>query len=113
MTSLADRFRTLDPEWRAAVAGASAAPLLVLAGLVIGLVEGGLLPLACQGLGCVFTAVVLLYAGIVAGVWLIVWVVVRLARRRWPEVTWRLWLLRVLAVASYAPLVWLAAIALE
>jgi hypothetical protein len=34
-------------------------------------------------------------------------------RQRWPEVRWRPLLLRALAVVSYAPLAWFAAIALE
>lgn len=86
---------------------------LVMAGLIVGIVEGSLLPGDCEGLACLFTTVVLMYAGIVVGVWLLVGVAVAAARRRWPTSTWRLWALRVLAVLSWAPLVGLAVIALD
>jgi hypothetical protein len=102
-----------DPEWKALAWGVGGAVALVLAGLAVGLIEGNLLPGDCEGLACVFTTVVLMYAGIVVGVWLIVGLAVGAARRRWSTSTWRLWALRVLAVLSWAPLLGLVIIALD
>ena len=92
------------------VAGAGA---LVLGGLIIGLVEGNLLPGDCQGLACLFGAVILGYAGAVAAVWLVVGTAVAFARRRWETSTWRLWALRILAVLSWGPLVFFLGLALD
>jgi|SRR6056297_157341 len=105
--------RPLDPEWRSIIAGAVAAPVLLLIGLVIGLVEGGLLPGTCQGLACLFSALVVGAASVIAVTWLVLWVAVRAARRRWPHSTWRLWALRVVAVVSWGPVAWLLVLALE
>ena len=107
-----DRATAADQERRAAVVGVSAAPTLALLTLLVGAVEGGLLPGACEGLGCLFGAIYLGATGVVLVVWLVTWPAVRAARRRWPEVGWRVWLLRVLAAASWAPVVWLVALAL-
>lgn len=52
-----------DPEWRALSWGVGGAVALVLGGLIVGLVQGNLLPGDCQGLACLFTTVVLGYAG--------------------------------------------------
>lgn len=113
MVGRAEREQDPDHELRAVLAGAAAAPILVLLGSGVGLAEGGLLPGACQGLACLFSALVLLAAGVVAGTWLVVWAVVHLARRRWPRSRWRLWLLRSLALLSWAPVLWLVVVALE
>lgn len=102
-----------DPEWRALAAGVSGAIAILLVGAVIGLVEGNLLPSECQGLACLFTGIVLGYAGVVAAIWTVVGVAVALARRRWPTSTGRLWALRILAVLSWVPVAWLVALALE
>lgn len=68
----------------------------------MGLVEGGLLPWACRGLACLFTAVVLMYgAGLVVG-WGVIGVIVHLTRQRWPTSTLRTWVLRGLATISWA-----------
>lgn len=105
--------RPLDPERRSIVAGAVAAPAVLLIGLVIGLIEGGLLPGACQGLACLFSTLVFGAASVIAVTWLVAWFVVRLAQRRWPTSTWRLWVLRVVAVVSWAPVAWLLILALD
>jgi len=102
-----------DPERRAMLAGALAAPVLLALGLVIGLVEGGLLPGTCQGLACLFSGLVFGATATIAVVWLVLWVAVRLARRRWPRSTWRLWALRIVAVASWGPTLWLLVLALD
>ena len=102
-----------DPERRAALWGAAAAPALVLLGLGVGVVEGGLLPGACQGLACLFNAIVLFAAGAVAAAWLLIWFVVRLLRRRWPASTCRVWFLRFLALVSWGPVLWLVLVSLE
>jgi hypothetical protein len=96
-------FRSADPEWRAALLGMAAAPTLVLFALVVGIVEGELLPGACQGLGCVFSGLVIVMAAVSVGVWFVVWLGIRSLRRRWPQVGWRLWAVRLLAVVSWAP----------
>lgn len=93
--------------------GVAAAPVLVLFAVVVGVVEGGLLPGACQGLACLFTGVVLGAAGVIVAVWFVVWLGIRAARRRWPHVRWRLWAVRILAAVSWAPVVWLGVVALE
>lgn len=108
-----DGLGSLDPERRAALVGVAAAPALVLFALVVGIVQGGLLPGACQGLGCLFSGLVLGATGVIVGVWLVAWLGVRAARRRWPHVGWRLWALRILAGASWAPVVWLGFIGLD
>lgn len=102
---------TTDPEWRALAAGVSGAVALVIAGAVVGLIEGGLLPGACRGLSCLFTGIVLGYAGLVLATWLVVGVGVSLARRRWPASTWRTWAMRALAAASWIPVAALVATA--
>lgn len=93
-----------DPEWRALAWGVGGAFAFLLGGLVVGLVQGGLLPGECQGLACLFTTVIIMYTGIVLAVWLVAGTAVVLARRRWPVSTWRLWTLRVLALLSWLPL---------
>src|SRR6056297_413277 len=80
-----------DPARRAMLAGAVAAPVLLALGIIIGLVEGGLLPGTCQGLACLFSGLVFGATATIALVWLVLWVAVRLARRRWPRPPWRLW----------------------
>lgn len=102
-----------DPEQSALLVGFVAAPLLLILGFVIGLLEGGLLPGACQGLACLFNGLVIGAAAVITVTWLVLWAVVRLARRRWPRSTWRLWALRVLAVASWGPVVWLLILAFD
>lgn len=102
-----------DPEWRAVGWGLGGAAALVLGGLVLGLVQGGLLPWDCEGLACLFTTVILMYAGIVLGIWLVAGLALALARRRWPISTWRLWTLRVLASLSWMPFVGLIVISLD
>jgi hypothetical protein len=87
--------------------GSIAAPVLLVLGTAIGLVEGGLLPGDCQGLGCLFGGLVFSATLIIAVVWLLVWGAVRLAQRRWPRSTWRPWALRALAVVSWGPVAWL------
>jgi hypothetical protein len=96
---------TADPEWRALAAGVSGAVALVLGGLVVGLIEGNLLPGSCRGLVCLYTGIVLGYTGLVLAVWILVGAGVALAKRRWPMPTWRIWALRALAVASWIPAV--------
>lgn len=113
MESRSKRPLSADPEWQALAAGLGGAIAVLLVGTVIGLVEGNLLPGDCQGLACLFTGIVLGYSGLVAAVWVVVGVAVALARRRWPTSTWRLWTLRILAVLSWAPVVWLVALAFE
>lgn len=83
------------------LAGAAAAPALVLVGLAVGFVEGGLLPGDCRGLACIFTGILLTYAGLLLALWVVFAGVLALARRRWPRSSWRLALLRVLAAASW------------
>ncbi len=102
-----------DPEWRTLSWGVAGAFALVLGGLIAGLVEGGLLPGECEGLACLFTTVVLGYAGIVVAVWIIVGLAVALARKRWPRSTWRLWALRALALLSWAPFLGLLILTLD
>lgn len=102
-----------DAEWRALLAGVLAAPVLLVLGVVVGLVEGGLLPWACEGLACLFNSLVLGATAIIAVTWLVLWVVVRLARRRWPRSTLRLWILRLVAVVSWVPVVWLLVVAVD
>ncbi len=98
----------LDGDWRAAVAGALAAPVLVVVGLIVGAIEGGLLPWDdCQGLACVYLAVVLMYSGGILAIWAVVSGIVVLARRRWPESRVRRRILQLLAGLSYGPAVWL------
>ena len=102
-----------DPEWQALAWGVGGAVAFLLGGLIVGIVQGGLLPGECEGLACVFTTVILMYTGIVLGVWLVAGVAVALARRRWPESTWRLWVLRGLAVLSWLPLAGLIVLTLD
>ena len=94
-----------DPEWKALAFGVGGALALLVGGLIVGLIEGNLLPGDCQGLACLFTGLVLGYAGIVLAVWIVAGIAVRLARKRWPASSWRLWTLRVLAVLSWAPFI--------
>jgi hypothetical protein len=102
-----------DAERRAMLAGSIAAPVLLALGTVIGLVEGGLLPGACQGLACLFSGLVLGATLTIAVVWLLLWAAVRVARRRWPRSTWRLWALRTVAVVSWGPVAWLLILAMD
>jgi len=108
-----DRGLFEDPEWQAAIAGVVAAPVLIVLGVMIGLVEGGLLPGACQGLACVFSALVFGAVAVITVTWLVLWGTVHLARRRWPGSTWRLWALRAVALLSWGPVMWLLVLALE
>ena len=103
----------LDAERRASIAGVAAAPTLLLLALLVGLVEGGLLPTACQGLACLYSALVSMAVAGILVVWLLVWFVLRLTRRRWPRSNTRLWLLRLLAVLSWGPVLWLVVTAIE
>lgn len=99
-----DRSATLgDPEWRAAAWGIAGAVALLLGGLVVGLVQGNLLPGDCQGLACLFSGLILGYAGVVLVIWVLAGVAIALARKRWPTSTWRLWLIRGLAALSWVP----------
>lgn len=102
-----------DPEWKALTWGVGGALALLAGGLLVGLVEGNLLPGDCQGLACLFTGLVLAYAGAVIGVWIVAGIAVGLARKRWPASAWRLWTLRVLAVLSWAPFLGLIIIAID
>lgn len=102
LAAVADRFRGLPHDWQLVLVGAAAAPGLVLVGLLVGLIEGGLLPGACRGLACLYLGLVLGYAGVVAGVWAVVALVVHLTRRRWPTAAARTWVLRVLAALGWA-----------
>lgn len=113
MTQSPNEPSSADPERRAAIVGVAAAPALVLFAGVVGMVEGGLLPGACQGLACLFTGIVLGAAGVIIVVWFVVWLGIRVTRRRWPHARWRLWAVRILAAVSWAPLVWLSIVALE
>lgn len=80
-----------DPEWRAVGWGLGGALAFLGGGVVLGFVQGGLLPWECQGLACLFTQVILMYTGIVVAVWLVAGIALALARRRWPRSQWRLW----------------------
>jgi len=102
-----------DPEWKALAWGVGGAVALLAGGLLVGLIEGNLLPGDCQGLACLFTSVVLAYAGVIVGIWVVAGIAVGLARRKWPTSTWRLWTLRVLAVLSWAPFIGLIVIAVD
>lgn len=102
-----------DPEWQALTWGVGGALAFLVGGLIVGVAQGGLLPGECEGLACLFTTVILMYAGIVLVVWLFAGVAVALARRRWPESTWRLWTLRVLAALSWLPFVGLVVLLLD
>ena len=82
-------------------------------GVVLGFVQGGLLPWECQGLACLFTQVILMYTGIVVAVWLVAGIALALARRRWPRSQWRLGGLRLLALSSWVPLAGLVVVALD
>lgn len=108
-----DRSFLDDPEWRASTWGVGGAIALLLGGLIVGLVEGNLLPGECEGLACLFTGIVLGYAGVVLAVWIVVGVSLAIARQRWPTSAWRLWVLRVLAALSWAPFVGLVVIAFD
>lgn len=101
-----DRVRRLDPDWRAVLIGALAAPVLTVVGSVGGWLSGGLLPGDCQGLACVYLHVLLLYSAALLGVWALVATLTALARQRWPWSRARLVLLRVLAGLSYLPAAW-------
>lgn len=103
---------TLSAERRALRVGVAAAPALALLGVGIGLVEGGLLPGACEGLACLFGTLVLATTAVVAVVWLLVWGMVRLHRRHHASSSRRLALLRVLAGLSWGPVAWLLVVAL-
>lgn len=107
-----DWFGELDGDWRAAVVGALAAPVLVVTGIGVGAIEGGLLPQDCQGLACIYLAIVLLYAGGLLAVWAAVSGIVALSRRRWPGSPVRLRILQVLAALSYGPAIWLVVTAI-
>ena len=72
-----------DPEWRALAWGVGGALALLEGGLLVGLIQGNLLPGDCQGLACLFTGLVVAYAGAVVGVWLVAGIAVSLARKRW------------------------------
>lgn len=99
--TVVDRLRRLPQDWRWVLVGAAAAPGLVLVGFVIGSLEGGLLPWACQGLACLFAGLVLGYAGLLAVVWGLLALVVRWTRRRQSASRLRTWVLRVLGVLSW------------
>lgn len=79
MKRAVDRFRSADPGWRAALVGVAAAPGLVPFALAIGIVEGVLLPGACQGLACLFGLVVLRASAVIVGI---------LAAISWVPVAW-------------------------
>lgn len=102
-----------DPEWRALSWGVGGAIALLLGGLAVGLAQGSLLPGDCVGLACLFTTIVVMYTGIVLAVWVVAGTSVALAKRRWPTSTWRLWVLRALAVLSWAPLAGLIFLAVD
>jgi hypothetical protein len=102
-----------DTERRTMLVGSAAAPVLFVLGVLIGLVEGGLLPGDCQGLGCLFGGLVFSATLAIAVVWLLLWTAVRFARRRWPRSTWRLWALRAVALVSWGPVAWLLVLALD
>ena len=99
-------FRTLHPDWRAALVGAAAAPTLTLVGLVVGVIEGGLLPGVCQGLACLYTAMVLLYSAGILVAWSVIAIVTAATRRRWEGSTVRTRILQLLAGISYVPALW-------
>lgn len=101
-----DRRPRPDADWRAVIGGALAAPTLVVLGLLAGWLEGGLLPGDCQGLACIYLHVLLLYGAGLLGVWVLLGAVTALTRERWPRSTARVVILRVLAVLSYAPMLW-------
>lgn len=112
MRTVRELWAAADREWRTVVLGAAAAVALVAGGLIAGAVEGGLLPGRCRGLACLFTTVVVVYSLAIASVWLVAALILAAARRRWPDVGWRVWVLRGLAVLSWLPVVglgWLAA----
>lgn len=110
MRGFFDRYRDLDPERRALVAGVAAVPTLLLLAVVVGLIKGWL-PGLCQGLACLYNTIVLMGLAGISVTWLLLWMVVRLTRRRWPRSNVRLWFLRLMVVASWAPLLWFGAIA--
>jgi hypothetical protein len=102
-----------DPEWKALGWGVGGALALLVGGLLVGLIEGNLLPGDCQGLACLFTGLIVAYAGAVVGIWIVAGIAVALARKRWPTSNRRLWAVRVLAVLSWAPFLGLIVIALD
>lgn len=112
MNALFDRYRDLDPERRAFVAGVASVPTLLVLAVVVGLITGQL-PGMCQGLACLYNQLVLMGLIVISVLWLIIWAVVRLTRTRWPRSNVRLWLLRLMVVVSWAPLLWLGAILIE
>lgn len=109
MDRFVDRFRQMHADHRAAAVGAGAAPALVVVGLIAGAREGSL-PGSCEGLDCLWFGFVALMAAAMLCIWAIVAGVAALTRRRWPGSTARLWLLHLLAAASWAavplPIIW-------
>lgn len=105
------RLASLPPDWQAVVVGAASAPALLVLGLVIGVVEG-LIP-GCEGLACLYGGLVLGYSGALLLVWGVIALVVAATRRRWPRSSARTWVVRLLALLSWALLLWPVALFLE
>ena len=99
-------FRELDPDWQACWIGALGAPSLFVIGIVVGEIEGGLLPWDCEGMACLFFAVLVLYSGALLAIWLLLTAITALTRRWWPESEVRTRSLRILAGLSYVPTAW-------
>ena len=95
------------------VTGVAAVPATLLVGAGIGFIQGGLLPGACQGLACLYPAIVALGAAAVAALWLVLGTVRAMTRRRRPNSTVRLRTLQVAAVVSWGPVLWLVVVAVE
>lgn len=104
-----DGFRQMHADHQAAAVGTGAAPALVVVGLIAGIIEGSLTG-SCEGMECLWFGFVALVAAAMLGTWAIVVGVAALTRRRWTDSTVRLWLLRLLAAASWAavplPITW-------
>ncbi|MDX1657190.1 MAG: hypothetical protein R3343_00070 [Nitriliruptorales bacterium] len=106
MRGVRDWFAALDPDWRATVVGALAAPALFLTGIVLGQLEGNLLPWNCEGMSCLFFAVLVVYSGGLLLIWGVIAAITALTRARWPRSRFRTRLLQGLAIVSYAPSAW-------
>lgn len=100
-------FADLDGDWRAVVVGLLGAPTLFGTGLVIGAVEGGLLPGACEGLTCLYFGVLVGYSLLLLAGWGVLAGITALARRFASRSRLRLRVLQVVAAASYLPVLWL------